>query len=179
MNLFANRMLRRTWALRVVAVILVALGLMWTDCILVGAAAAVAGVANEHALDSRAPRDGWRIAIDCWLTTLIYLGIGLTLVLMIVATSLEHWGSTADAWPRIAVFAVAIGGAIALVAFDRPRVGFAGLCVLAIGGGALLLWRPATTGCVVALAVVIGLWVRAWYLSQVVAPFVLRNDQRY
>ncbi|MBL8308799.1 MAG: hypothetical protein JNL19_00110 [Burkholderiales bacterium] len=168
-----------TWSLRLIAVALFLFGLAWTDCILVATAAAIAIVAHEYALDGRAPREGWRIAIDCWLTALVYMGVCVTLAFMVIATALEHWGSAADAASRITVFVVAIVGAIALVTMTRPRIGLAGLSAAAIGGGALLVWQPATTGCVVALVVVVGLLHRAWYLSRVLAPFVLRNDQRF
>lgn len=169
----------QTWSLRAIALALLALGLAWTDCILVATAAAIAAAANAHAPPRCAPREGWRIACDCWATTLIYLGVGLALVLMTVATGFDHWGSTAESLPRMASFAIAVGSAIALVAFDRPRIGLVGLSAIAVGGGALLLWQPTAAGCVVALAVVAGLFARAWYLSRVLAPFVLRNDQRY
>jgi hypothetical protein len=179
MNVLGSRATQRTWSLRAIALALLVLGLAWTDCILVATAAAIAAAAHAHASAQRAPREGWRVACGCWATTLVYLGVGLALVLMVVATGFEHWGSSAATFPRMTSFAVAVGSAIALLAFDRPRNGLVGLSAIAVVGGTLLLWQPAGTGCIVALAVVAGLCARAWYLSRVLAPFVLRNDQRF
>lgn len=170
---------RRILLLRTIALVLFAIGVGWTDCVLVATAVAIAATSHESARNARAPRDGWRIACDCWLTTLIYMGVGLLLALMIVLTGFDHWGSSAAPLPRLIVLGLAAGSAIVLATLDRHRIGLVSLGAVTVGAVALIGWNSTATGCVVAVLVIVGLMARAWHLARVVAPFTLRNDQRY
>jgi divalent metal cation (Fe/Co/Zn/Cd) transporter len=68
-----------------------AIGIAWRDCVLIACATLIAFHAFHVHMDSRAPWQGWRAAVRCWLMGAGGMVAGLALCAMVAAAWLDWW----------------------------------------------------------------------------------------
>ena len=91
------------------------IGVIWRDCVLVGAGALMALPAFRHHMDARAPWEGWRAALRCLLMGLGSLVCAAVLVLMVAAARFS-WVEPAQDRPVATLLVVLVAVALCAAA---------------------------------------------------------------
>jgi len=166
-----------------VSAAVLAIGIVWRDCVLIASSAMLAWHAFHVHMDSAAPWQGLRAALRCWLMGAAGIAAALALWLMVAAAQWDWWAPENDHALQT-LFVLAAAAAACWIA--RPAAAKPGLRPLAD------VWVPLTivaalfaraqgwqaAPCVFAAAVGAGVGWAGWRMSRHVAGELLAAGSR-
>ena len=166
-----------------IAVGVMALGLLWRDCVLIASSAAIALQSFYGHMDAMAPWAGWRAAVRCWLVGAASIASAIALFGAVLAAFMGWWNPLNDdairtfvalALAQLLWWAVA-GGAALRGGAGRVASWATGSALLALYAGEIGI---ASAPCVFASIVGAALLIEGYRLMTQRAAALLWSDER-